>query len=387
VQLIIFASVYYCIKDPQPLNTEPMKIVQRIQAFVSLGKFLEQFGPEGTPPDPSGAQNPLNDKFYDDLQQIIINVRRENPWFTTKHVQSSIGGICIFLKQENLSNWTRNYAVSEENTGKRIAVIMAGNIPMVGFHDMLCVLMAGHQFLGKLSSKDNQLLDFVAKVLQYLNPEFESLIRFTETRLSGKTDFDAIIATGSNNSARYFEAYFGKYPNIIRRNRNSVALLSGEESTEELKALGQDIFLYFGLGCRNVSKLYVPENYDFNKLFLAWEEYADIIQHNKYANNYDYHKSLFLMNRDEHLDNGFLLLKENRAVASPIGVVFYEYFSELHQTIQGLTEAKEQIQCIVGNKENIPGALPFGKAQEPAIDDYADNVDTMEFLTTFTKNK
>ncbi|MFA8436969.1 MAG: acyl-CoA reductase [Marinifilaceae bacterium] len=358
-----------------------MNITQRIEAFVSLGMFLEQFSQT----DSIQKQHPLNKKFYDEFQHTIDKVSRENLWFTPEHVCSSILGITKFLQPDTLKEWIGKYPVSEESTGHRIAVIMAGNIPMVGFHDMLCVLMTGHSFVGKLSSKDNQLLDMVTKILQELNPEFKELISFRESRLSGEKDFEAIIATGSNNSARYFEAYFGKYPHIIRRNRNSIAVISGNETKEELEALGRDIFLYFGLGCRNVSKLLLPENYDFNQLFPSWEKYAGIIDHNKYANNYDYNKSLFLMNQEKHFDNGFVLLKENKALTSPIGVVFYEYYSDINNSIKKLEEEKEQIQCIVGNPQIIPMAIPYGKAQEPELWDYADKVDTMEFLTSFSK--
>ncbi|NOU61196.1 acyl-CoA reductase [Marinifilum caeruleilacunae] len=352
-----------------------MNIQERIKAFVELGSFLEQFTDGKQEP----ASHRLNDQYHQEFTELLARVSSENLWFTPEHVQASIKGICFFLRESNINKWLKSYKLSDKSTNTKVAVIMAGNIPMVGFHDMLSVLMAGHTFIGKLSTKDNKLLDFIAKLLISLQPEFEKLIRFEVGQLNASNGFDAIIATGSNNSARYFDAYFSKYPNIIRRNRNSVALISGNESEKEIKALGNDIFLYFGLGCRNVSKLYIPENYDITQLFKHWEVYQSVIDHSKYANNYDYQRSLLLMNKIHHFDNGFLLLQENSAIASPVGVVYYEYYSELQDIKQKLKTDSELIQCVVAS--DFESAIPFGKAQEPQLWDYADNVDTMQFLT------
>jgi len=352
-----------------------MNISQRIEAFVSLGQFLEQFKTIET----SQGNHPLNKQFYAEFNNLIENAYIENAWFTPAHVRTSIQGICSFLDREKLKEWTNQYQVSEKNTNKHVAVIMAGNIPMVGFHDMLSVLISGHQFIGKLSSKDNRLLDFITRLLAEINPDFKTLISFKSERLNGKQDFDAIIATGSNNSARYFEAYFSKYPHIIRRNRNSVALITGNETKEELQNLGLDVFLYFGLGCRNVSKLYVPENYDITQILDAWQDYATSVDHNKYANNHDYQRSLYLMNAIKHYDNGFLLMKEDIAISSPIAVLHYEHYRSIEQVKNHFKENSENIQCIVGQEgENL---IPFGKAQQPELNDYADNVDTMAFLS------
>lgn len=357
-----------------------MNINQRINAFVQLGTFLSQFICREEPQ----IDNPLNEKYYNQFDRLIQDISIENRWFTTEHVRYSLKGISHFLKRESLEAWTQEYTIENENSGKCIAVIMAGNIPMVGFHDMLCTLMAGHKFLGKLSSKDNQLLDFISQLLCSIEPSFKELITFVHTPLGGNTCFDAIIATGSDNSARYFEAYFSKYPHIIRRNRNAVAILTGNESKDELQALGKDVFLYFGLGCRNVSKLYVPKGYSFEKLLDSWQSFDTIIEHNKYANNYDYNKSIFLMNKTHHLDNGFVLLKEDTAFASPIGVVFYQYYSDIDTIEQLITREQERIQCLVGTPGTINKIIPFGQAQEPGLMDYADNVDTMHFLTRLT---
>lgn len=352
-----------------------MNLNQRIKSFSELGDFLSQFCSENE----TNSNHRLNSVFYDDFKALISRVSNENLWFTPFHVHASINGICTFLSKEKLEKWLSKYPVSNENTELKVTVIMAGNIPMVGFHDMLSVLISGHHFIGKLSSKDNQLLDFISKILIEINPEFKALISFQSDRLSGENKFDAIIATGSNNSARYFEAYFGKYQHIIRKNRTSVAVLSGNESKEDLIALGKDIFLYFGLGCRNVSKLYVPTSYDFTKLLDCWKDYAYVGNHSKYANNYDYQRSLLLMNKIEHFDNGFLLLSENQSIASPIGLVNYEFYSEIKSLNESLKSNSDLIQCIVSNK--LDASIPFGKAQEPELWDYADNVDTIAFLS------
>jgi hypothetical protein len=351
-----------------------MNTSERIEAFVTLGRFLDQF--QNTENDQNN--HALNEQFYDDFSYLIDNAHLDNAWFTPAHVRKSIQGICSFLTLEKLNEWCSQYEISNCNTNKRVAVIMAGNIPMVGFHDMLCVLISGHQFIGKLSTKDNRLLNFISRILIEINSEFKDLISFKSERLNGKQDFDAIIATGSNNSARYFESYFAKYPHIIRRNRNSVALITGNETKEELKTLGLDVFLYFGLGCRNVSKLYVPEDYDVTKILDAWQDYESTMDHNKYANNHDYQRSLFLMNAIKHYDNGFLLMKEDLSISSSIAVLHYERYRDIEQVSKHLEESSENIQCIVGQVgENT---IPFGEAQMPQLNDYADNVDTMAFL-------
>lgn len=359
---------------------QTMNLSERIKSFIELSDFLSQFRSENE----VKINHPLNSIFYDDFKTLLCRISNENLWFTPFHVHASINGICTFLNKEKLEEWLSEYVVSDQNTDLKVAVIMAGNIPMVGFHDMLSALISGHHFIGKLSSKDNQLLDFVSKILIEINPEFQKLISFQSERLTGENKFDAIIATGSNNSARYFEAYFKKYQHIIRRNRNSVSILTGKESEAELQALGNDIFLYFGLGCRNVSKLYVPVGYSFTTLLDTWQKYSYVANHNKYANNYDYQRSLLLMNRIEHFDNGFLLLTENQSVASPIGVVNYEFYSEIDDLKASLKLNSDHIQCVVSNE--LDNSIPYGKAQEPELWDYADNVDTMAFLTNLKSN-
>lgn len=351
-----------------------MNTSERIEAFVTLGRFLEQFQTA----ENDQNNHALNEQFYDDFSNLIDHAHLDNAWFTSSHVRKSIQGICSFLNTEKLHEWSALYEISNCSTNKRVAVVMAGNIPMVGFHDMLCVLISGHNFIGKLSTKDNRLLDFISRLLVEINSEFKNLISFKNERLNSKQDFDAIIATGSNNSARYFESYFSKYPHIIRRNKNSVAVINGNETKEELQKLGLDVFLYFGLGCRNVSKLYVPKDYDITKILDAWQDYEASVDHNKYANNHDYQRSLYLMNAIKHYDNGFLLMKEDHSISSPIAVLHYEHYQNLEQINTHLEENSESIQCIVSQVG--ANTIPFGDAQMPQLNDYADNVDTMAFL-------
>ncbi|CDF79157.1 acyl-CoA reductase [Formosa agariphila KMM 3901] len=253
---------------------------------------------------------------------------------------------------------------------------MAGNIPLVGFHDFISVLMSGHDVVVKQSSNDKHLLPYLAKYLEYVEPEFKSKINFVEGTLE---NFDAVIATGSDNTARYFEYYFKDKPSIIRKNRNSVAVLTGTETPEELEGLADDIFRYYGLGCRNVSKLYVPENYDFQGFFHAMYKWNHVINDHKYANNYDYNKAVYLMSEFEMLENGFLMIKEDKSFSSPIATVFYEYYNDVNELKTELISKKSDIQCIV-SKDFIDYEIVFGNTQSPDLWDYADNVDTMGFL-------
>lgn len=300
-------------------------------------------------------------------------VRRENPWFTEDNVRMAVSGIARFLNKEKLQAWTSTYAFN--NNPKKVALIMAGNIPMVGFHDLLCVLISGHLAVMKLSSKDSVLIKFLAQKLISIEPQFENKIEFAE-RLK---NFDAVIATGSDNSARYFDYYFGKYPNIIRKNRISIGVLTGNESDEELTALGVDVFSYFGLGCRNVSKLFVPIGYDLGKIYRSWEIYHDIVYHHKYCNNYDYQKSILLVNTSPFLDNGFVIFQENEKMVSPISVVYYEYYTTSTELTERLNILKEKTQCIVGSSEW--SNIKFGQSQFPELGDYADQIDTLSFLS------
>ncbi|PHR74521.1 MAG: acyl-CoA reductase [Lutibacter sp.] len=351
-----------------------MKLVNRISAFEKLGDFLSQFSTKGI----ENKENILyNDLFFDIFKTQIKRAKEYNGWFTDENVLFSLENWGKSLSKESLSKWTSAYTFPEK-TNKTIAIIMAGNIPLVGFHDFLSVLISGNNVLAKLSSNDKHFLPLIAKYLEHVEPEFKGAISFTDKEL---TDFDAVIATGSDNTARYFEYYFGKYPSIIRKNRNSVAILTGNETEIELDAFGEDIFRYFGLGCRNVSKIFVPANYDFDKLFKAIFKYGDIINYNKYQNNYDYNKAVYLMSLFKLQENGFLMLKEDPSYSSPIATLFYEYYSSEEKLLQKLNKDADKIQCVVGNI-NIKNRVNFGETQTPKLWDYADDIDTINFINS-----
>ena len=254
---------------------------------------------------------------------------------------------------------------------------MAGNIPMVGFHDFLSVLISGHRLKAKLSTQDSVLLTDLAHRLMEIEPEMRDYIQFSD-RLH---EVAAVIATGSDNTARYFEYYFRDIPHLIRKNRASCAVILGEESQEELKALGTDIFSYFGLGCRNVSKLYVPAKYEFTKLFQAWDQSGKILHHSGYFNNYEYQKSILLVNRTDFFDNGFILLKEEEALVSPIAVLYFEYFTDQDALLDKIKKNEAKIQCTVSARHGFKGSEVFGQSQFPEVSDYPDKVDTLKFLS------
>ena len=333
---------------------------QRIAAFTRLGEVLAS-------KLESGAADEALERAY-----------HENNWFTVENSTKAIRAIINdFLNKEKLEKWLGRYnLVSNVSAPKSIGLVMAGNIPLVGWHDLLCVLITVNSAQIKLSSKDQTLPKLMINTLLEVEPGFENNIRIVE-RLK---DFDAIIATGSGNTMRYFEYYFGKYPHILRMNRNAVAVLTGKETDEMLSGLGKDITEYYGLGCRNVSKLFVPEGYDFPVFFRAIEHYNTIMDHFKYANNYNYNKSLLLLNKEKHLDNGFMLLKESEALASPISVLNYQYYKNTDNLITDLEAEKDTIQCIVSMPGIFENSVDFGQTQRPQLWDYADGVDTLEFL-------
>ena len=348
-------------------------INQRIEVFAEIGSFLKQFAAE-TP-----ASHHLNNTFYEPMLAAIARSKAENGWFTEDNVRSALVAWGDELTREKLAAWVNRYSFVEP-TPKTVAIIMAGNLPLVGFHDFLTVLLFGHSVKAKLSSDDKRLLPLIAKMLIELYPDFENRIAFVERVQTP----DAVIATGSNNTARYFEHYFGKYPNIIRKNRTSVAVLSGDETEEQLTALGEDIFRYFGMGCRNVSKLYIPEGFDINRVFGAILNYGDVIQNHKYANNYDYHRAIFMLNKQPFLENGFVVFKEGESLNTPVSVLHYQRYADAESLNKHLAEQAEELQCIVGNG---PSQIPFGKTQCPALWDYADGVDTVEFLLGLKSKK
>jgi len=342
--------------------------------FIELGKFLGQFSEN----EATKNQNVLNnDLFFNEFEDLISLSQSHNGWYTPDNVYFSIQSWAKALKKANLDHWLSVYDFSNfEKKQKTVGLILAGNIPLVGFHDFLTVLISGHKVLVKTSSNDQMLLPFLVKYLISINEDFKNRITFVEGKLE---NFDAVIATGSNNTARYFEYYFKDKPAIIRKNRNSIAVLDGSESKEQMIALGEDIFRYFGLGCRNVSKIFVPKNYNFDLFFNGMFPYQDVIKYEKYANNYDYNKAVFLMSNFNLLDNEFLIIKEDTSFASPISSVFYEFYDDLETLKNRLKAESDQIQCIV-SKNLIENSIDFGQTQHPNIWDYADNVDTLKFL-------
>lgn len=335
-----------------------MTLQNRIDALVALGERLQS-----------------ETEMVTDTKQLAY-IR--NKWFTVENSDKAIRNIAAeFLDRERLEHWAKAYDIKNQSP-KTVGLVMAGNIPLVGFHDFMSVFLAGHKAKIKLSEKDTVLMQLVFKLLENINPEFKNYIEFVD-RL---TDFDAVIATGSNNTARYFEAYFGKYPNIIRRNRTSVAVLTGEETKEDLLALSQDVFEYFGLGCRNVSKFYVPKGYNFDAMMEAFHTHSEMMYHNKYKNNYDYNFTLLTMNKIPTIFGTCLLLTENEALQSRIAQVHYSFYDNENNVREILKNHQSDIQCIVSKNPMVGFSnMQFGQTQEPSLTDYADGVDTMEFLT------
>lgn len=334
-----------------------MTLEDRIKAFVRLGERFES-------------------DFQNAFHELAIQIENNNPWFTPENSQSAINALRTNLTKEKLENWIEPYHLESIKKPKSIGILMAGNIPAVGFDDLLCVLIAGHKACVKLSTSDQVLMKWIISQLIDIDPRFENLISMEEM-LKSK---DAYIATGSDNSARYFDYYFGKYPHIIRKNRTSVGLLDGSEKSEDFQRLADDVFKYFGLGCRNVSKIFINEKSQLIDFLDAIGNFKAIANHHKYFNNYEYNKSIYLVNKDEHLDNGFILLKESDLMVSPIAVLYYEIYEEAK--LDALLSAnREKIQCIVSNHGWYPDTIDFGNAQCPSLGDYADGVDTLSFLS------
>ncbi len=349
-----------------------MTLQERKNSFIQLGAFLSQFSENAAIQNPTVLHNEL---FFEDFKALIQLSPSHNGWYTAENVCFSIQSWADALCEKNINQWLSEYSFDAVTT-KTVGLILAGNIPLVGFHDFLSVLISGHKVLVKTSSNDQHLLPFLARYLIATNSEFNNFITIIEGKLE---NFDAVIATGSDNTARYFEYYFKDKPSIIRKNRNSVAVLDGYETKEQMIALGEDIFRYFGLGCRNVSKLFVPKNYNFDLFFNGMFPHQDVIKYEKYANNYDYNKAVFLMSNFNLLDNEFLIIKEDSSYASPISSVFYEFYDDLSAVKLRLANDSERIQCLVSNNL-IENSIDFGQTQKPNLWDYADNVDTLDFL-------
>lgn len=348
------------------------QIEQRIQTFGKLGNFLRQFKRKGIVKDTTIG---LNELFFDGFQHQIKLAEENNAWFTKDNILFALESWSEALQVDNLQQWIQKETIMAKEP-KTVAIVMAGNIPLVGFHDFLSVLISGHRVLVKQSSNDKNLLPFLAKFIEYTDESFKGKIAFTEDKLE---NFDAVIATGSNNTARYFEYYFRGKPSIIRKNRNSVAVIQGNETDQDFTALSEDIFRYFGLGCRSVSKLYVPQEFDFDAFFRGMYHKSELINNKKYANNYDYNKAVYLMSEFDILENGFLMIKEDTSFASPIASVFYEYYDNPVDLKIKLHEERDKIQCVVA-KGFIDNEVPFGQTQLPQLWDYADGINTLDFL-------
>ncbi len=350
----------------------------RLEAFVKLGDFFREFCEYVKN---TSEKQPIKNPHFEGFLEVVTRVGHQNGWFTQDNIFFGLAHWGRLLSKAQLESWLANYEMHNPNP-KQIALIMAGNIPLVGFHDFLTTLITGNKVWVKLSSNDKLLLPFIAKTLIRIAPLFKDRIQFAEGLMTG---FDAVIATGSDNTSRYFDYYFSKKPNIIRKNRNSIAVLSGTETPDQLRSLGEDIFLYYGLGCRSVSKIFVPLGYDFDLFFDAIYSFSSIIDQAKYANNYDYNKAVYLMSNFKLLDNGFLLLKEDFSFASPIATLFYEFYEDKASMQYVLDENKEKLQCAVSSGFT-DGEIAFGTTQKPSLHDYADGVDTVEFLLKTAKN-
>ena len=331
-----------------------MNLQARIQAFTKLGEYLKT-------------------DIYQEAEEQLHLAKVLNPWFTKENIEKALGAWHEQLKVDMLTAWLNPYKLQEVSIPKKVLIIMAGNIPLVGFHDFLTVLISGHKVVVKMSSTDNVLVKVLIEKLISIAPEFKESIDFIDDVKNRK--FDGVIATGSDNSAQYFEYYFKRAKKIIRKNRRSVTVLDGGESDMDLKGLADDVFSYFGLGCRNVSKLFLPKGYDLNKLFEAFFPYSHVVDHKKYGNNYDYNKAIFLMGSNKLVENGFLLMKEDKSLLSPVAMLYYEYYDDIETVEQFIEENAEQLQCVVSKKD-----IAFGNTQKPNLWDYADGVDTVEFL-------
>lgn len=340
-------------------------IINRVHALNQLGNRLDDL-----------INQPFSNPAF---EETLSRSSQANGWFDRNHLILALQHIRPWLTTAALETWLARYDVKKleaEKTGE-IAVIMAGNLPAVNLHDVLCVFLSGYRLRGKLSSQDPFLLPWLVSELSTIYPAAAEQLHFTEGLIRQP---DAVIATGSNNSARYFEYYFGKYPHIIRKNRTSVAVLEGDETDAELDALGNDVFTFYGLGCRNVSKIYHPEGYDVTHMLRVWENRGEVIQHHKYNNNYEYHKAIFLVNQDVFLDNGIVMLKPSEKLHAPISVIFTQTYRDVRELNEMLDEQETEIQCRVGRNQPVT----FGKTQEPGLADYPDGVDVMNFLLELT---
>ena len=340
---------------------------ERLIAFSELGTLFKE-----------NVDKKENKKFpeWDTvLEKTLIESHSYNSWFTIDNLKLSLKNWSNSLQENIISDWLSKYNI-EDKSSKKIAIIMAGNIPAVGFHDLLCSLLLNFNCIVKLSSEDKLLIPFIVKFLESRNEKLKNKVTFESEKLK---DFDGVIATGNNNSHRYFDYYFSKYPNLLRKTRHSIAVLDGKESDNDLSELSNDIFNYFGLGCRSVSKVFIPYGYDLDLLFNAFFRHKEVVNHNKYVNNFDYNKAVYLMSKEKFIENGFIILKEESKLGSPIGCLFYEFYNDKKEITKLINNNSDSIQCVVSNI-NFNTNIKFGQTQCPNISDYADNNDTIKFL-------
>ncbi|MBS1581752.1 MAG: acyl-CoA reductase [Bacteroidetes bacterium] len=353
-----------------PTAIIPPAMGARIDACGQLGAVLGLFGAGAAWP---GHASGLTEAEFQAFDRTVRAAQQLNGWYTEANVRHALAALARMLERPALVRWLAAYPALERPRAPRtVGIIMAGNIPFVGFHDLLCVLLAGHRARVKCASDDAGLTPAVVALLERFAPDLAAQVAFATGKLGG---VDAVVATGSTNTSRYFEHYFGHLPRIVRKGRTSVAVLDGTETEAELTAFGEDVFRYFGLGCRNVGKVFLPQDFDLDRLFRAFYPWKDIIEHHKYANNYDYNKAIWLLDRAPLLENGFLLMKEEQALASPVAALYYERYSDRPAVERRLGEEAAHLQCIIGH-----GHVPFGEGQCPGPGEYADGVDTMAFL-------
>jgi Acyl-CoA reductase (LuxC) len=353
------------------LNYKKIKhmLKDRIKSLVYLGEIIAK-----------SIGNAQKEGLEKELHDLIENHRHTNAWFTPVFVKQSLKSILGFLMEKPLTEFVSKYTISDGFTSKRIGVVAAGNIPLVEFHDFLCIVLSGHDYVAKLSSKNNSFLPLFRKIIEQDNAALAEHISFLE-EMEFMKDVDAVITTGSNNSSRYFEYYFRKHPHIIRKNRNSVAVVSENDGEKEIKALADDIFSYFGLGCRNVSKIYLPKSYKPETIIPLFDRYDFLKMHSPYMNNYTYNNAIYLINTEAFLDAGFFLMKEDANISSPLSVIHYSFYKDAEEVTNEIEQHKDSLQCVLSSNKNIPNAISFGQAQQPDIFDFADDVDTMVFLS------
>lgn len=342
-----------------------MNIENQVLGLIELSRYISAF---------LAKKNEDYDEDDTHFELLIKKSEIENPWFTVENQKFALRQWADLLTEQNINSWLKAYKISKIT--KRVGLILAGNIPLVGFHDVISVVLSNHIPVIKLSSKDRYMVPFLLKKWNEFsggNVQFEFVERLE--------NFDAVIATGSNNTARYLEFYFKNHLNIIRKNRTSIAVLKGDETEDELKLLAEDIFRYFGLGCRNVTRLFIPHDYVIDRLFESFLDFQDIINHNKYANNYDYNRAVYLLNQEKFWDNNFVMLKEDDKLFSPLSVINFSRYSSLDEVKNFIAENEENIQCVVAKAELGMDSIALGEAQNPGLDTYADNVDTMKFLS------